>query len=115
MTGESMVMRHGTPRATHQGEGEDMAHDQGPNALTSRRDVLRIAGVGAMAVGLGVRDAGSREASASSASAQSASGRARGTGPDTVGEFRTAQDFRLVHRFHKLEISETCLRRSIDL
>ena len=26
-----------------------MEHDQGPNALTSRRDFLRIAGLGAMA------------------------------------------------------------------
>jgi hypothetical protein len=58
-----------------------MEHDQGPNALTSRRDVLRIAGLGAMVLGLGVSDAGSREASASSDSAQSASGGARGTGP----------------------------------
>src|SRR5262245_59077976 len=34
---------------------------------------------------------------------------------DTVGEFRTAQDFRFAQRFHKLEIPETFLRRSIDL
>jgi hypothetical protein len=33
----------------------------------------------------------------------------------TIGEFRTVQDFCLVHHFHKLlEISETFLRRSID-
>jgi len=69
-----------------------MEHDQGPNALTSRRDVLRIAGLGAMAVGLGVSDAGSREASASSDSAQSASGGARGTGPYNILFMLTDQE-----------------------
>jgi Sulfatase len=61
-----------------------MEHDQGPNALASRRDFLRIAGLGTMALGLGVSDAGSREASAASDSAQSASGGARGTGPYNI-------------------------------
>ena len=69
-----------------------MEHDQRPNALTSRRDVLRIAGLGAMALGLGVSDAGSREASAASDSAQPASGGARGTGPYNILFILTDQE-----------------------
>jgi arylsulfatase len=66
-----------------------MEHDdQGPNALISRRDVLRIAGLGAMASGLGVSGAGSRVASA----AQSASGRARGRGPYNILFILTDQE-----------------------
>jgi hypothetical protein len=57
---------------------------QGPNALISRRDVLRIAGLGAMALGVGVSDAGSSEASAASDSAQPARGGARGTSPYNI-------------------------------
>ena len=48
--------------------------DQGPNALTSRRDFLRIAGLGAMAMGLDVSDAGGSEASAARDSAKSGGG-----------------------------------------
>ena len=65
---------------------------QGPNALISRRDVLRIAGLGAMALGVGVSDAGSREASAASDSAQPARGGARGTGPYNILFILTDQE-----------------------
>ena len=69
-----------------------MEHDQGPNARTSRRDFLRMASLGAMALGLGVSDAGSREASASSDAALSASGGARGTGPYNILFILTDQE-----------------------
>jgi len=69
-----------------------MENDQGQKAPTSRRDFLRIAGLGAMALGVGVSDAGSREASAASSSAQPASGGARGTGPYNILFILTDQE-----------------------
>jgi arylsulfatase len=69
-----------------------MDHDQGPNALTSRRDFLRVAGLGAMTLGLGTSVAGSSVAFASGEPGQSASGKARGTGPFNILFILTDQE-----------------------
>ena len=69
-----------------------MDHDQRPNALTSRRDFLRVAGLGAMTLGLGTSVAGSSEAFASGEPGQSASGKARGTGPFNILFILTDQE-----------------------
>ena len=69
-----------------------MEHDEGPKALASRRDFLRIAGSGAMALGLGVSAAPSTEASASRDSAPSASGEALRPGPYNILLILTDQE-----------------------
>ena len=69
-----------------------MEHDQRRGALASRRDFLRIAGLGAMTLGLGVSKAGRSETSASSDSAQPASGGTRSTGPYNILFILTDQE-----------------------
>lgn len=68
-----------------------MEHDHGPNG-TSRRDFLRIAGLGAVALGVGAGSTVSGEASASSNSAQPAGDGARGTGPYNILFILTDQE-----------------------
>jgi arylsulfatase len=58
-----------------------MEHDDRPDAPNSRRDFLRVAGMGAMAAGLGASAAGNSEASGS---VQSASAGAAATGPYNI-------------------------------
>ena len=69
-----------------------MERDQDPNVSTSRRDFLRIAGLGAMTLGLVVRDAGGREGFVSSDPAQSPSGGTRATGPYNILLILTDQE-----------------------
>jgi arylsulfatase len=69
-----------------------MDHDQDPNAVSSRRDFLRIAGLGAMTLGLGTSVAGGGEAFASGEPGHSASGKARGTGPFNILFILTDQE-----------------------
>jgi arylsulfatase A-like enzyme len=59
-------------------------HDQAPNDTTSRRDFLRVAGLGAMALGPGAGGAASSDAARSGASAQSAAGKAGSAGPFNI-------------------------------
>jgi len=66
-----------------------MEHDERLDAPNSRRDFLRIAGMGAMAVGLGASAAGSSEAGDS---VQSASAGAAGTGPYNILFILTDQE-----------------------
>ena len=66
-----------------------MSHDERPDAPNSRRDFLRIAGMGAMALGLGASAAGSSEASDS---VQSASAGTGGTGPYNILFILTDQE-----------------------
>ncbi|VVN01554.1 hypothetical protein PS662_03371 [Pseudomonas fluorescens] len=68
-----------------------MEHDQEPGVL-SRRDVLRITGLGAVAVGLGVSRAGSSEASTLSAPAPSVSDGVRAAGPYNILFILTDQE-----------------------
>jgi arylsulfatase len=69
-----------------------MEHNQRQKAPNSRRDFLPNAGLGAMALGLGVSDVGSSEVFASSDSAQRASGGARATGPYNILFILTDQE-----------------------
>jgi arylsulfatase A-like enzyme len=71
-----------------------MEHDQRPKAVTSRRDFLRVAGLGAMTLGVGIGTsvAGSSEAFASGEPGQSASGKARGKGPFNILFILTDQE-----------------------
>jgi arylsulfatase A-like enzyme len=61
-----------------------MEHDQAPNDSTSRRNFLRAAGLGAMALGPGASGAATSEAARSGASAQSATGKAGSAGPFNI-------------------------------
>jgi arylsulfatase A-like enzyme len=69
-----------------------MDNDQGPNALISRRDFLRVAGSGAMALGLGTSLAVKSEAAASKDPARSASSAMRRTGPYNILFILTDQE-----------------------
>jgi arylsulfatase A-like enzyme len=69
-----------------------MARDERSNASDSRRDFLRIAGMGAMALGLGASNAGRSATAASSDSARRPGGGARGTGPHNILFILTDQE-----------------------
>ncbi|HSF66089.1 MAG TPA: sulfatase-like hydrolase/transferase [Nitrospiraceae bacterium] len=69
-----------------------MKYDQRPDTSISRRDLLRIAGMGAIAVGLGVSDVGSSESTVSSDSPESAGGGARRMGPYNILFILTDQE-----------------------
>jgi len=69
-----------------------MKHDDRINASISRRDFMRIAGLGTIALGLGAREAESSDISASPASIQSAPGGAHGKAPYNILFILTDQE-----------------------
>lgn len=69
-----------------------MERDGRSNTPFSRRDLLRTAGMGVVAAGLGVSDAQSREASAPGAFAQLGGGGPRGTNPYNILFILTDQE-----------------------
>jgi arylsulfatase A-like enzyme len=69
-----------------------MEYDHRPDISISRRDFLRITGLGVTALGLGVSDRATSEAFASGDSAGSASGGARGGGPYNILFILTDQE-----------------------
>src|SRR5512139_1194047 len=69
-----------------------MEHDDRLNVSVSRRDFMRIAGLGTIALGLGARDAESSDISASPALAQSAPGGAHGKVPYNILFILTDQE-----------------------
>lgn len=69
-----------------------MASDQDPNALISRRDFLRVAGSGAMALGLGAGVPLTSGAAPSKGRDRAASGAVSGTGPYNILLILTDQE-----------------------
>src|SRR5512139_295881 len=69
-----------------------MKHDDRLNVSVSRRDFMRIAGLGTIALGLGARDAESSDISASPASAQSPPDGVHGKAPYNILFILTDQE-----------------------
>jgi len=69
-----------------------MKHEDRLNASISRRDFMRIAGLGTIALGLGAREAESSDISASPASVQSAPGGTHGKAPYNILFILTDQE-----------------------
>jgi arylsulfatase len=84
-----LAVAHVAGRINNKGVGMD--EDQGPSDTTSRRDLLRMAGLGAVTWGLGA-GAGGAAAATASPPAHSGAARARATGPYNIVFILTDQE-----------------------